>query len=211
MTSASLSPQLQAIFEAERALRKAETELLQGDPKELAGILTEAVAQAKAEADPYEAELRLARLSDLCAQVPGDAMADALLAILDEEQPGVRVQAAEAMVDVAYDRYAEVARAIERALSRGDNGPAMQELPWVIAEVAEPSAVGLIGRFLLHQNEEVVASAIEALARLGDPAAIAALKKLAKDPRVVTVEEGDEEFTSTLGELASEAIETLSE
>jgi HEAT repeat protein len=211
MSSASLAPQLQAIFDAERALRKAETELLQGDQKVLAGLLTEAVAQAKAEHDPYEAELRLTRLSDLCAQVPGDAMADALLAILDEDQPGVRVQAAEAMVDVAYDRYAEVARAIERALSRGDNGPAMQELPWVIAEVAEPSAVGLIGRFLLHQNEEVVASAIEALARLGDPAGIAALKKLAKDPRVVTVEEGDEEFTSTLGELASEAIETLSE
>jgi HEAT repeat protein len=211
MTSASLAPQLQAIFEAERALRKAELELLQGDQKELAGLLTEAVAQAKAEPDPYEAELRLTRLADLCAQVPGDPMADALLAILDEEQPGVRVQAAEALVDVAYDRYAEVARAIERALSRADNGPAMQELPWVIAEVAEPSAVGLISRFLLHQNEEVVASAIEALARLGDPASIAALKKLAKDPRVVTVEEGDEEFTSTLGELASEAIDSLSE
>lgn len=207
----TLAPQLQSIFEAERALRKAESELLQGDPKALEALLSEAVSQAKAETDPYEAELRLTRLSDLCAQVPGDAMADALLSILDEEQPGVRVQAAEALVDVAYDRYAEVARAVERALARGDDGPAMQELPWVIAEVAEPSAVGLIGRFLLHQNEEVVASAIEALARLGDPAGVPALRKLAKDPRVVTVEEGDEEFTSTLGELASEAIETLSE
>lgn len=207
----SLTDQLRAIFDAERALRQAESQLLQADHKSLEDLLSQAVAAAKAERDPYEAELRLTRLADLCAQVPGEAMADALLSILDEEQPGVRVQAAEALVDVAYDRYAEVARAIERALQRGDDGPAMQELPWVLAEVAEPSAVPLVTKFLNHGNEEIVASAIEALTRLGDPQAVQALKKLVNDPRVVTVEEGDEEFTSTVGELASEAIEVLSE
>jgi HEAT repeat protein len=207
----SLETHLHAIFDAERALRQAEKELLQGTPKQLSELLTQAVESAKAESDPDEAELRLSRLADLCAQVPGPAMADALISILDEEHPGVRVQAAEALVDVAYDRYAEVAHAIERVLERGADGPALQELPWVLAEVAEPSAVALVSRFLEHANEEVVASAIEALARLGDPGAVAPLKKLAKDPRVVTVEEGDEEFTSTLGELATEAIEALSE
>ena len=207
----SIAQQLRAIFDAERALRNAESELLQADPRQLEELLSQAVAEAKAERDPYEAELRLTRLADLCAQVPGEGMADAMLAILDEEQPGVRVQAAEALVDVAYDRYAEVARAVERALARGDDGPAMQELPWVLAEVAEPSAVPLISRFLQHKNEEVVASAIEALARLGDPGAVPVLKKLVSDPRVVTVEEGEEEFTSTLGELAGEAIESLTE
>lgn len=207
----SLTDQLRAIFDAERALRQAESQLLQADHKSLEDLLSQAVAAAKEERDPYEAELRLTRLADLCAQVPGEAMADALLSILDEEQPSVRVQAAEALVDVAYDRYAEVARAIERALERNDDGPAMQELPWVLAEVAEPSAVPLVTRFLNHKNEEVVASAIEALTRLGDPQAVAPLKKLVNDPRVVTVEEGDEEFTSTVGELASEAIEVLSE
>ncbi|HTU60233.1 MAG TPA: HEAT repeat domain-containing protein [Polyangiales bacterium] len=207
----SLTDQLRAIFDAERALRQAESQLLQADHKSLEDLLSQAVAAAKEERDPYEAELRLTRLADLCAQVPGEAMADALLSILDEEQPSVRVQAAEALVDVAYDRYAEVARAIERALARNDDGPAMQELPWVLAEVAEPSAVPLVTRFLSHANEEIVASAIEALTRLGDPQAVAALKKLVNDPRVVTVEEGDEEFTSTVGELASEAIEVLSE
>jgi HEAT repeat protein len=207
----SLTDQLRAIFDAERALRQAESQLLQADHKSLEDLLSQAVAAAKEERDPYEAELRLTRLADLCAQVPGEAMADALLSILDEEQPSVRVQAAEALVDVAYDRYAEVARAIERALARNDDGPAMQELPWVLAEVAEPSAVPLVTRFLNHTNEEIVASAIEALTRLGDPQAVAALKKLVNDPRVVTVEEGDEEFTSTVGELASEAIEVLSE
>jgi HEAT repeat protein len=207
----SLTDQLRAIFDAERALRGAETELLRADHKALEDLLSQAVTDAKAERDPYEAELRLTRLADLCAQVPGQAMADALLAILDEEQPSVRVQAAEALVDVAYDRYAEVARAIERALTRGDDGPAMQELPWVLAEVAEPSALPLVVRFLSHKNEEVVASAIEALSRLGDPDAIEPLEKLVDDPRVVTVEESDEEITSTVGQLASEAIEALSE
>jgi HEAT repeat protein len=207
----SLTDQLRAIFDAERALRQAESQLLQADHRALEDLLSQAVAEAKSERDPYEAELRLTRLADLCAQVPGEAMADALLAILDEEQPAVRVQAAEALVDVAYDRYAEVARAIERALNRNDNGPAMQELPWVLAEIAEPSALPLVVKFLDHANEEIVASAIEALTRLGDPQAVQPLKKLANDPRVVTVEEGDEEFTSTVGELASEAIEVLSE
>ena len=131
----SLADQLRAIFEAERALRRAESELLQGDPQELSALLTQAVATAKGTHDPAEAELQLTRLADLCAQVPGDAMADAMLAILDEDQPSVRVQAAEALVDVAYDRYAEVARAIERTLSRGDDGPAMT----VTAERFTPS------------------------------------------------------------------------
>ena len=207
----SLESNLQAIFEAERALRRAETELLKGNPKELSELLSGAVAKAKAETDRHEAELRLTRLADLCAQVPGEPMAAALISILDEEPPSVRVQAAEALVDVAYDRYAEVARAIERTLASGASGQAMQELPWVIAEIAEPSAVLLISGFLTHRNPEIVASAIEALARLGDPSATPALQKLAGDPRVVTIDEGDEELTSTLGELASEALAALAD
>jgi HEAT repeat protein len=87
----------------------------------------------------------------------------------------------------------------------------MQELPLILAEIGEPSALPLISRFISHKNEEVVASSIEALTRLGDPQAVGVLKKLGNDPRVVTVEEADEEFTSTLGELANEAIEELSE
>ena len=207
----SLESHLEAIFAAERALRSAEAELLKGKPQQIGELLSTAVVEAKAHTDPQEVELRLTRLADLCAQVPGDAMADALIAILDEEQPSIRVQAAEALVDVAYDRYAEVARAIERILSRGHAGPCMQELPWVIAEIAEPSAVPLISRFLTHQDAEIVASAIEALLRLGDPAAAPALKKLVSDQRKVTVEEGDEEFTSSIGELAAEALDELGE
>jgi len=213
----SLREQLSAIFDAERKLREAESELLQAEPKELEALLTEAVREAKAESDPEESEVRLTRLADLVAQVPGAAMADALIAILDSEYPAVRVQAGDALLDVAYDRYADVARAIERALERREDGPAMQELPLIVAEIGEPSALTLISRFLQHENEEVVASGIEAITRLGDPQAIPTLQRLVKDPRVVIVKEdndaddSEEGFTSTIGELASEAIDELTE
>lgn len=205
----SLQKHLDAIFDAERSLRKAERVLLAGAPAELSKLLAAAVDEARGHADRNEAELRLTRLADLCAQVPGPEMADALIRILDDENPSVRVQAAEALVDVAYDRYAEVARAIERVLARADDGPAMRELPWVIAEVAEPSAAALLKGFLPHREAEIVASAVEALAQLGDPSALPWLEKLKSDPRPVTIEEGDEELEATLGDLASEAIASL--
>lgn len=202
---------LTAIFDADRALRKAEAQLVKADAGALAELLDMAVDEAKALADGDEAELRLVRLSDLCAQVPGQRMVEALVRILDEENPAVRVQAAEALVDVAYDRYAEVARAIEKSLDAGAKGPAMRELPWVLAEVAEPSAAKLISRFLNQETAEIVASAIEALAQLGDPSAVGALRKLQDDPREVTMDDGHEEHTSTVGELATEAVSALSD
>lgn len=205
----TLQTHLDAIFDADRSLRSAENALLKGNEVQLSQLLAAAVATAKQLPERNEAEVRLTRLADLCAQVPGQAMVDALVAILDDESPTVRVQAAEALVDVAYDRYAEVARAVERALEVGTAGLSLRELPWVIAEVAEPSAVGLIKRFLAHADGEVVASGIEALASLGDASAVPALTKLKDDSRAVVVDDGDEELNATVGELATEAIQTL--
>jgi HEAT repeat protein len=204
-----LQKQLNAIFDAERSLRSAERELLAAAPRELTALLSAAVDAAKREQRPAEAELRLIRLTDLCAQVPGPEMSDALVRILDDDNPAVRVQAAEALVDVAYDRYAEVARAIERAIERGDDGPAMRELPWVIAEVAEASALTLLERFVAHRDGEIAASGVEALASLGDPAAIPLLRKLERDPRMVTIEDEDQDTEASVGELAREAIALL--
>jgi len=202
---------LTAIFDADRALRQAEAQLVKADANALAELLAMAVDEAKALTDGAEAELRLVRLADLCAQVPGQPMADALVRILDEENPAVRVQAAEALVDVAYDRYVEVARAIERSLDAGADGPAMRELPWVLAEVGEPSAAKLISRFLTQETAEIVASAIEALTQLQDPSVVPVLRKLQDDPREVTMDDGHEEQTTTIGDLASEAVEALSD
>lgn len=207
---ASPEAELGAIFDAERELRRRERALLGAEPAAVRRTLGAAVAAAKALADPKEAALRLERLADLCAQVEGPEMTDALIAILDCETPSVRVQAAEALVDVGFERYAEVARGIERALARGARGAAMQELPWVLCEIAEPSARPLIARFLKLDDVEVVASAVEALAELGDAQAVKDLVPLREDPRPVEVDDDAEgEVSATLGDLVEEAIAML--
>jgi HEAT repeat protein len=206
----SAEQDLATIFDAERTIRGAERRLLESPDKKLAPLLASAVKEARALSDRAEATLRLHRLADLCAQVPGPGMSDALLDILDDEDPAVRAEAADALLDVGYERYAEVARAIERALDAGRTGPVMEELPFFLAEIAEPSALPLIERFLKHPHKEVVAAAIEALSELGDPGAIEILEAYVDDSREVFLEGADDEVTKgTLGELAREAIESL--
>jgi HEAT repeat protein len=205
---AGIQDHLNALFEAERTLRSAESALLQNQPGELSELLSAAVKEAKAIEDKAESRLRLERLADLCAQVPGPEMTDALIAILDDASPAVRVQAAEALADVGFDRYAEVARGVERALSAPLTF-ALQELPWVLIELGEPSVRKLLVRFLESKDGDVVASAVEALAELGDAASIKDLKKLANDPREVDIEGDEGEETVTVGDLAMEAIDAL--
>ncbi len=211
----SAKPLLDALFDADRKLREAEAALL-AFPKSdsesdlLARELERAADQAFGLSDGAEAAARLTRLADLCAQAQGPRTADTLLRILNHPSPEVRVAAGEALRDFAYDRYAEVARAIERALDQKLSGPALAEVPWILAEIGEPSALPLIGRMLKHPDVEVVASAIEALSELGDPSAAELLQPLVKDRRVVQLEEDDAGYTTTLGELASEALGELS-
>jgi HEAT repeat protein len=207
---ATPNPTLAAIFDAERTLRAQERALLETAPAQLRALLGSAVEEAKALADRHEAILRLERLADLCAQVDGPEMVDALIAILDDEAPSVRVQAAEALVDVGFERYAELARGIERAIADGRRITALQELPWALVEIAEPSARGLISRLLSHDDVEVVASAVEALAELGDPAAIADLEPLRDDERAIELDDDDsDEAPATLGDLVEESIAAL--
>ncbi len=206
----SLTDELQSIFDADRALQKAEGELLRKKgAEELIDLLERETAHALQIEDRKEGTMRLERLADLCAQVPGPRMTDALIAILNDDEPRVRVAAGEALRDLGYERYAEVARGIERVLDRDADGPAMSELPWVLAEVAEPSALPLIRRFLDHPNSDVVAAAIEALAQLADPEALPDLKRFVGDARVVVIEDFEDETKTTLGELAEDALEML--
>lgn len=205
---------LEAIFHAERELRQAEAHLLDTrDKNALANLLARATADALTMSDREEGTLRLSRLADLCAQVPGPQMIDTLLAILDDEDESLRVTAGEALLDVGYDRYAEVARGIERVLERKHTGVSMTELPWILAEIGEPSAVVLIKKFLGSQDGEVCASALEALVSLGDPAGAEALDALVDDTREVTVDDSADEdgdgVRTTIGQLAREAIAEL--
>ncbi len=206
----SLSDELHRMFDADRALREAESVLLRKrSSAELVAILERETRKALQMKDRAEAAMRLERLSDLCAQVPGPRMTDALIAILGYREPRVRVAAGEALRDVGYERYAEVARGIERALDAGKDDPAMCELPWILAEIGEPSALPLIRRFLEHPNPDVIAAAIEAAAQLQDPDAIEDLEPFLGDVRQVIIEDFEEETKTTLGELAAEALEML--
>ena len=206
----SLTDEIQRIFDADRVLLKAESALLRKKGSEELIILLEQETEGALQMeDRKEGAMRLERLADLCAQVPGPRMTDALIAILDDGEPRVRVAAGEALRDLGYERYAEVARGIERALDRNADGIAMSELPWVLAEIAEPSALPLIRRFLDHPSAEVVAAAIEALAQLQDPEALADLERFVGDERIVTIEDFEDETKTTLGELAEDALEML--
>lgn len=199
---------LAQIFEADRAARDAEDELMRAPDDELSPLLAEAVEEALGEDDPEEAELRLRRLADLCAQVTGPEMVDALISILGHEDPGVRVEAGEAIRDVAFERFKEVARAVERALDRDQAGIAMQELPFVLTEVRDPDPIPLVARFLKHPEPEVVAAAIEAVAAYGDPTASEHLTPLVDDEREAVLEDLDEGPTP-IAELAKAALEEL--
>jgi HEAT repeat protein len=201
---------LEALFDADRKLRQAEENLLgRTETEDLARSLERATEQAFALEDAHEASARLQRLSDLCAQAQGPRTADTLLRILNHAAPEVRVAAGEALRDFAYDRYAEVARAIERALDKALPGPALQEVPWILAEIGEPSAVPLIARCLKHPDVEVVASSIEALAEIGNDETVSLLEPLLDDKRVVQLEEGEAGYSTTIAELAAEAISEL--
>lgn len=199
---------LARIFDADRDARDAEEELMRAPDDELADLLAEAVEDALDNTDSDESELRLRRLSDLCAQVPGPRMADALIAILGHDDPQVRIEAGEAIRDVAFERFKEVARAVERALDRDLRGIAMQELPFVLTEVRDPDPIPLVARFLKHPEPEVVAAAIEAIAAYGDPTAGEHLTPLVDDEREATLEDLDG-GTSNIGELAKAALEEL--
>jgi HEAT repeat protein len=98
-------------------------------------------------------------------------------------------------------------------LERKHTGVSMTELPWILAEIGEPSAIVLIKKFLASEDGEVCASALEALVSLGDPAGAEALEGLVDDRREVTVDDSEDDdaegIRTTIGQLAREAIAEL--
>src|SRR5205085_4386337 len=119
--------------------------------------------------------------------------------------PEGRVSAGEALESLAFERFKEVALGIERALGRLSKGsPALTELPFLLAEVGEPGCTKLLGRFLKHEDPEAVAAAIEAMAELGDPAAIPLLAPLVKDSLQVQIDDEDGGERVAIGDLARE-------
>lgn len=208
---------LASLYDSERTLRRLHRELTELDASELYPALEKHGRQALAdvEKDREEAGLRLVRLAVLLGTGPTTEPAaskrvDLLIDIVDCDVPEARMAAGEVLQGLAEDRFKEVALGIERALGRlAKDSAALIELPYLMAEFADAGAAKLLGKFLVHSEPDVVAAAIEALAELGDPSAIPALKALEKDGRHVVIEEDDERVS--LGTLAGEAIEMLRE
>ena len=209
----SITENLTALFDAERTARALHEAIVSEGPSEVLIELREVTKAALVNGASDESSLRLTRVAALLGDLEGAEPIDLLIDILGSDSPEARVYAGESLEGHAFDRFKEVALGIERAVDRLPKGsPALTELPFLLAEVGEPGCVKLLGRFLKHADAEAVAAAIEALAELGDPAAIPLLAPLEKDPRQVQLEEEEGEGERVgLGDLAYEAREILEE
>ena len=218
-TSHDVTTKLKTLFDAERTVRRLHGELIhekgRDDGSALVTALKSEVASSLAlpEKEAGEAALRLTRIAVLLGELHGPAAVDTLIDILACDEPEARHAAGEALQDVAFDRFKEVALGIERALERLPVGsPALSELPYMLAEVPEPGAMKLLGLFLKHRDPEAVAAAIEALVEVGDPSATTMLAPLEKDARQVQLDEEDgAEAPVAIGDLATEARQLLAE
>lgn len=200
---------LEAIFQADRALREHEEALFDGfDATEIVALLEDAARDAAAMADIGAASMRLERVADLCAQVPNVRAIDVLIGILDHGDESVRTAASEALVDIGMERWRDVAASVERVLESGKIGPGTAELPWILGETGEETLLPLVRRFCGHQDAETVASAIEVLMHSDDTGATRALEKLLDDKREVTTGDDGGDLV-TLGELARDALRGL--
>ena len=201
---------LSRLFEAERNVRACHRDALALPKEKLVGAIR-AEVQAASNCERAEQALRLTRLAYLLSELEGGDVADALVDLLGSDEPEARAAAGEALQAHAFDRFKEVALAVERALKRLPNGHlALAELPYVIAEVPEPGVTKLLGLFLAHSDPEAVAGALEASVETADASMIPAIEPLVNDSRKVQMEDEEgEENLVTIGELATEALEIL--
>jgi len=193
-------------------VRKLHEELAQAPEAALLDALSESLKEALKDADEDEASLRLVRIAALLGELEGPRVVDALIDVLSSEHPEARRAAGEQLEELAFERFKEVALAVERALKRLPAGsPALPELPYILAEVPEPGVTKVLGQFLKHADADAVAAAIEALVQIGDPSASRLIEPLIEDSRVVELEEDGSDQTTevTLGELAEEALAML--
>jgi len=208
-----LQSYLDALFTARRASLAAEAQFRnQGRVNEgdLVETLKAAIGSAVQTEPQAERAMRLQTLARLCTQTPRRELVDALINALDVADSVTRSAIGDALVHIGFDRPADVGRAVDDALDRGRTGAGMADLAWVVGEIGEPSALKQLRRFLESTDSEVVASAVDALVALGDPAAIEALESLLADERRISTEVHPAAEV-TLAVLAADAIHELND
>jgi hypothetical protein len=208
-----LPAKIERLQRAEEEVRRLQDQLIDAvafSRKPTLDVIREAIVEGLGEGEGPEAAIALVPLAEVLGECEGPEVCDLLVDLLGSDEPEVRLTAGRALQDLAYDRFREVAEAIERAVQRlPTTSPALRELPFVVGEIGEPGVPRILKGYLAHAEPEVVAAAIEALAASGDPAAISELKKLLHDQRVVQVDEEGGEGQVALGMLAQEAISIL--
>lgn len=209
----TIEGEIQELFSAERQARRMHDQLAGRAAHARDELLVQigvALREAKQLEDVEEAALRMVCVARLLGELDGPEVVDALIDLLDTDLPEARNEAGEQLQGLAFDRFKEVALGIERALVRLASGsPALVELPYLLVEIPEAGVLELLGKLLEHEDADAVASAIEALAEVGDPSAVKLLLPLQGDKRISRIGEGDEETEVAIGELAIEAIELL--
>jgi len=208
----SLDATIAHLFDAERKVRGLHDEIAKANEPVATEALSKAIDAARKEADEQEVALRLVRIAGLLGEFEGPRAVDLLIDILGSTLDEPRSVAGAELEGLAFDRFKEVAKGVERALKRLPKGsPALPELPYLFAEVPEPGVAKILGEFTRHEDPDAVAAAIEVAVEIGDPGFIKHLRPLIEDARVVDLAndvEGDDSEV-TIGELALEAIELL--
>jgi hypothetical protein len=212
-SAANLDQTISSLFEAERRVRNLHDEVSDADPAEVLAAVERALPAALKESDELEASLRLERLALLLGELEGPRPVDLLIDIVGSDLPDARAAAGEQLEGIAFDRFKEVAKGIERALKRLPAGsPALPELPYVIADVPEPGVVKLLEQFLKHEDADAVAAAIEVGVEIGDPAFAKHLEPLKDDARTVEMsDDSGEPAEVTIGELAQDALDIFAD
>ncbi len=206
------------LFQTQRAARRIAEDIAGAPADLLLDVLGEAALAAKGRDSEDERVLELQAIAQILGQIEGPRAVDALIDILGSDEPGARQAAGTILEEIAFERFKEVALAVERALAKlPPDHLALSELPYLLMEIPEPGVSKLLQRFLEHANAEVVAAAIEATVEMGDTSSAPKLAKLEQDTRLVELDDEEQEghdhpASVTIGDLAKEArlmLETM--
>jgi HEAT repeat protein len=157
-----------------------------------------------------EVSIGFIRAAEMLVGLGGNRAATLLGEGLGHENEDIRMLAGDALTHLGEERLDNIMPAVEGVLERG--GVGAEEMPFILAELDHPEVPKILARFLDMANPQVVAAALEALVDAGDEGSQAEIEALVNDTREVEVDDSLEgESTTTIGQLAKEALEMLAE
>jgi HEAT repeat protein len=151
----------------------------------------------------------LVRITEMLINYDSPAVSKLLGAGLGHPNPDVRLLSGDAILHMTEEGLERIMPAVEDVLSEGGLGA--EEMPFLLTDVEDPQVPRVLERFLAQESADVVASAIEAIAEYGDPSSVAALEGLTDDSRLVSIDDSSDASEWTVGRLAEEAIEMISQ